>query len=502
LIQPLAVVIASCLVGVALALYTGFLDDDAFITFRYARSIAEQCEFAYNLGEPLYGTTSPLFALLLAGLTAIHHSDIPASARIVDLLAATAALLLLWLVLRRMQVPTSQQLAVLVIVGLSPRLWYMNTQGMETPLVLLLMVSSWYAATSERYVLAGLLGGLLLWTRIDSAVWVVALSMVLLCWRPRASAQVLLVAAATYLPWVAFATLYFGTPIPHTVIAKWFAYVAPSKETLLSQFAAIGRFLAPLDLSANWERVAPLLATVTITLASVGGLLVRKRPLLLVLPLFIVLDALTLAVARAGFFNRYFVPILWSTLVLAGLGIGAAWDRLAAVSSMGRSLAAFLVAVLGFIAVVMTLAAAREARDGQTYRNDASLKAIGLWLNAHTPADTTVLLEPLGYIGYYSGRRMIDTVGLVAPQVVDLKRSGVSSTQYPQQLHPDYAVVHCDDATERNSLAGEPDHAGSERYVLVKAFDPLGFNAQLMEGHRRWGLARDACYEIWERISK
>jgi len=324
----------------------------------------------------------------------------------------------------------------------------------------------------------------------------------LLYWRARATPRFLLAAATSYLPWVAFAAFYFGSPIPHSAIAKWFAYVALSKETFLSQLYAIGRYLSPLDLSAPWEKVAPLFATITLTLAFIGTLLVRKRPSLLVLPLFIAVDALTLSVARAGFFNRYFVPILWSTLVLAGLGCGAAWDRLAASRSKGRILGLFLVGAVGLTAAVTTCAAAAELRDTQAYRNDASLKAIGVWLYAHTPSDATVLLEPLGYIGYYSERRMIDTVGLVAPMVVDLKRRGIASSQYAQELDPDYAIVHCDDAADRVALARDRDPISRERYVPVKTFDPLDFRGELMEGEPRWGLARAACYEIWERIAE
>ena len=45
--------------------------DDAFITFRYARNLAEGLGLVYNPGaewEPVLGTTTPLFALLLAGV--------------------------------------------------------------------------------------------------------------------------------------------------------------------------------------------------------------------------------------------------------------------------------------------------------------------------------------------------------------------------------------------------------------------------------------------------
>lgn len=48
------------------AVYTGVSLEDAFITFRYARNLAEGQGFVFNPGEHVLGTTSPLHALILA----------------------------------------------------------------------------------------------------------------------------------------------------------------------------------------------------------------------------------------------------------------------------------------------------------------------------------------------------------------------------------------------------------------------------------------------------
>ena len=53
-----------------ITLYFGWLfrnmaQDDAFITYRYARNIINGHGFVYNLNEPLLGTSTPLFCRLL-----------------------------------------------------------------------------------------------------------------------------------------------------------------------------------------------------------------------------------------------------------------------------------------------------------------------------------------------------------------------------------------------------------------------------------------------------
>jgi hypothetical protein len=42
-------------------------------------------------------------------------------------------------------------------------------------------------------------------------------------------------------------------------------------------------------------------------------------------------------------------------------------------------------------------------------------REIGLWLRAHAAPGSSVMLEPIGYIGYYSDLNIVDVVGLVTP---------------------------------------------------------------------------------------
>ena len=71
--------------------------------------------------------------------------------------------------------------------------------------------------------------------------------------------------------------------------------------------------------------------------------------------------------------------------------------------------------------IIVGISFARSVKERQFYRHDFSLKAMGLWLNKNSSADSTILLEPLGYVGYYSDRTMIEEVGLVTPAVTKLK---------------------------------------------------------------------------------
>jgi hypothetical protein len=74
--------------------------DDAFITFRYARNIAEGAGFVFNPGEHVLGTTSPLFTLVAAGLYVLVGEALPTAAIAVNAVAVVCQAALVYLLLR------------------------------------------------------------------------------------------------------------------------------------------------------------------------------------------------------------------------------------------------------------------------------------------------------------------------------------------------------------------------------------------------------------------
>lgn len=53
-----------------------------------------------------------------------------------------------------------------------------------------------------------------------------------------------------------------------------------------------------------------------------------------------------------------------------------------------------------------------------------------------------VFLEPIGYIGYFSGARLLDYPGLVSPAVVDARREfDLGFYELIDHLHPEWIVL-------------------------------------------------------------
>ena len=509
--------------GVALGLrllwlaYTDFTYEDAHITFRFARNIAAGQGFVYNAGDPIYGTTTPLMTLLLSGWMMIFPDAVITGARLIDLLSAMGALSLIWSILDRIGITDARRFVAVMLLVLSDKLWIKDTGGMETPLVIFLMMAVWYAAIRGWHIRAGVLAGLLLLARIDAIVWLVTLMIVFWSIARRPPLRSTLAAGLVYLPWFLFATFYFGSPVPYTITAKVLSYqigLPPIEDRLLMVF----KWMAPVTLPREWDAGSVVVAGVSIYLAVWGVWRARSIKATWPLPLFGVFYLAYLAFSGATFANRYFVPVLWIVLILMGLGLGSIWDRLLTQRSWPASSRAVrgdadgeqqryarLSALRRFGVGLGALACcaglwlgyqqADQMRDVQTY-NNGTLKEIGLWLNRNSPPDATVLLEPLGYAGFYSDRLMIDVVGLVSPRIVFERERGRNDwCSLIEATRPHYVIAHCDDALGWLDRREESCAFFGSAYERAITFNPLAFDP--VTGNPPRSLARAACYEIW-----
>ena len=145
--------------------------DDSWIHYQFARNLVEYGEISFNAGTWSAGTTSLLWDLILAlgillGLPVVHFS--------------IAIGILLYFILGQ-QIYTifksylwerdwSLVLAILVVLLTGNVLWF-ALSGMETLLLLTLGLWWIFAFSREKYLLAGLLAGALILTRIEGMLF-------------------------------------------------------------------------------------------------------------------------------------------------------------------------------------------------------------------------------------------------------------------------------------------------------------------------------------------
>jgi hypothetical protein len=193
--------------------------DDAFITLRYARSIAEGDGFVFNPGERVLGTTTPLFALLLAAVHRLTSVDLVWLAFLLALSAHAAAAVLVTVIGRRCREPTAGWVAG-CLYALCPMALGATLGCMETSCFVLAMLVALGDSVGPRSVWRSAAATASVLLRPEGLI-VAGLRVLQVASRDfRAGLRTAAIILAGTLPWLLFATWYFGTPVPQSVLAK------------------------------------------------------------------------------------------------------------------------------------------------------------------------------------------------------------------------------------------------------------------------------------------
>lgn len=523
----LALVAVVCFASVlGYALWTGHVWEDFFITFRHSRNLVEGRGLTYNPPERVHGFTSPLGVLLPALCDlATGVRDWRAALwlfRILSALAFAGAGVLTARLLRQGRHPAWFLTAWAILYAFEAKAVAYSANGMETAWVLLPLAGALLLTAGEpgRGWLLGACWAGLLWARPDGFVWAVGLSIGRFLMVPGRRAwlacclRAAVACAALYGPWLVFAWLYYGSPVPHTVLAKanveWGTAVQlrQAYDNLDSRFArAAAEAFQPMIFWGGkdwlpWEQATRFLVTLSewlgffasiywllpvndragrlasfaftigcIYLASIFSVfswywppatvlglfaLVRAWRTLLVPPddgilvpaswpwtvgwalvcytFFTTVDLVdawyvpTTAILAAGWLGRIPAPVRILSWRLVRIPAG-----LAATAALGVVAAAQL-AVFGLSAYEMKVQQA-EVEDGNRM-------PVGLWLRDHVGPGERVYLEPLGYVGFFSGAHLVDWPGLVSREVVRCRRE--KHTDYWStigEIRPEWLVL-------------------------------------------------------------
>jgi hypothetical protein len=121
--------------------------------------------------------------------------------------------------------------------------------------------------------------------------------------------------------------------------------------------------------------------------------------------------------------------------------------------------------------LLLLLCSAYQLRIQQREIEEGTRKQIGLWLGQHAASRSdTVLLESLGYIGFFSQLKMLDVPGLCAPEVVaaEKKLKSTNGADIIPELWPDWLVLR---SLEAGRIYTATPRLLTEAYLAVKVFD-------------------------------
>ncbi len=425
-------VVAVYLLWAGLATPGGFPLDDAWIHQVFARNLAQRGEFSYNPGQLVAGSTSPLWTIILVPGYIFGGEGYRWWAYglgIVFLALTTGEVYRLYLRLFGAGQERAGLVAALFIL-VEWRLVWAGASGMETLLftyLSILLLRLYLGLEQEKrwwlFAWLGLIGGLLTLTRPEGMV---LLGLVGLDigrrvglekggWRILAGRWIAIVIAflALLIPYGIFNYVASGSFLPNTFQAKVNFYSVDNPIT-----GALS-YLVQAFLTLFFQ--GPLLVAVPglgllIWQFTQGKFQANPLPLVWIVAV-LALYAWRLPVTYHN--GRYLMPLI-PILMLYGVYGGERLIKLlrqARYRALARSLA--LIAALLFIYYFGL--GAEIYRFNVKFINDEQV-TVGKWLRDNTPAGAIIASHDIGAIGYFSGRKLIDTAGLVSPEYIPLVR--------------------------------------------------------------------------------
>ncbi len=493
LLQALPWLLVLLLTGLNLAFaHRMMVNDDAYITYRVARNLANGLGPVFNPGERVLSITTPGYMLLLAA-SSLWSQDFETLALVwngLALLALGGLLIDASSAGADQRSPALAALAAAVAVAIvlaNPLL--SASVGMETPLYLAALLAvfaayrrAWqHPAGEQRWLLAAAAAAAIAFLlRPDGALAGLVVGAHWLVTRRRVPWGALAVGLLLALPWVLFAWSYYGSPLPNTLAAKISQGLPDRAGQWGQQLWAVGR---------EWVGANPLAALLAVAGA---GLALRRSgapvsPDQRVRRLMLAWAALYIGfhvALRVRGYYWYYVPLLPVLALLAGDGAvgvvrwlarqpGPAWRSARALAVVGLLIALFYPTV----DAVRGLTAPEPPGQRQLAYQRSGLLLRDL---CRQPGHEPVGMAEIGVLGYVSDCRVLDFSGLLQPEIAHLSLPAEDKMAWAIKAHAPPLLVLAGAAGYPFELAGQPWLA--QRYEPVDIQDERGFLSVI---HRR-----------------
>ena len=406
---------ASVAILVVHAFRYDFFSDDAFIVARYARNVVEGHGWVYNIGDRVEGYTSVLWLLLTVGLSTLGV-DYVIALQALSLASAVACLVLVFqigpLLGLSHERPVAGLASVLCAVSGTFACWALG--GLETCGYAAAILGVGYSlgrsdrAFPGRLALTGVLCALCVLMRPEGLLVAFAVGLALLVGSPRASLRetaVVIVPICLILgAHLLWRYSYYGFLLPNTFYAK----VGMSAAQTIRGVQYVTGFIQDNGTIVLWVPpfvMVPMLHRTRVALfLSFAGVLVGLGVV------FVGGDGLAM--------YRFMTPLVpvWA-LLLVRLFVDLDGQVKARLSDGRKWIPRWAVAIGAAWAVISLSTPPRglfqyELYEYQRLYEVPRWRLAGEWLRANAAPDASIAAVPIGAVGYYSGLRLFDMVGL------------------------------------------------------------------------------------------
>lgn len=393
------VVIAALIFFICQYQKIGYSPDDTYIYLKYSKNISEGYNFSFNKGEPSYGVTGPLWALILVipfwlGIDPFWF------AKFLDLFFILVSFFIFFkFTLYFFKDNIIFRVCAVSLFILNPLIIRSTFTGMETSFAVFIALLSFYLFYSEKlywsFIVMGF--GMLLRPEVFILIAVLGATLIIRNFRERkefyASAKIILCALLIVVPYWIFAYITFGTIISNTSLGK-----------------SVLRFDIMNQLANAWQiiRLYFFFGPAEVILFAVGSLFLILRKKYQLLPLILwAAGLLTLyIVSSSAVMSRYLVIIYPFTVIVALKSIES-------IPSFKRVIVVLLIAVCLFYSQLVFYKHVKPYSEGFTAGINECLIPAGKWIESNVPDGNKVLVNDVGAIGFYTNKYIIDAAALI-----------------------------------------------------------------------------------------
>lgn len=435
--------------SVLIAANWNFTTDDAYITLRYARNLAEGHGVVWNIGEtpPVEGYSN--FSFVLLGAAALELGLDPiVTFKVAGVVALAATCVTSWLLARCWLGPVGAAIPALVLTHYVGTVFW-TTSGLETPVFQSLVVGAvaafaWALRRSRTepgalpsprlLLLAGLLAFLASITRPEGPLVAVGIGIGLSVhlsalsdtpWRSRVRvlSWFLLAFAVPYCAYFGWRWLHFERLLPNTVYCK--SQHGEGSLQIISDYGELAWPYVVLALAHDWRKRDP------------------RVIVLLAIPL---LYAITLVNVDPiiGMYNRHALTAWALLLVGASIGFVNLLSLVPGLRAGGREWVAAGLALIWVTGSMRVDPWFFEAHAKRYVARELDRKDVGEWLRAHVGLDEEYVIGDCGVIPYIGRGKAIDAFCLNNRDMTrpPIDGSRVRFVEHVLASAPAWIVVH------------------------------------------------------------
>jgi arabinofuranosyltransferase len=379
--------------------------DDSLIYYRYMRNALDGLGLVYNPGEHVNALTSPFYTYLLLLLSWLLHGNIPLAAEVIfagTLIAACALTERLF------------PYAGLLVASMS---YFYTTVGMETCLLVFLLILALTLLLSDRLEWLPLVLVLLALTRFEAGAMIPASAFYLFRQKRWPRLYSYIPALAILLAYLIINHHFFGAFVPHSGNAKLGQGRSGYWGRWPRAFLHVGILL---QVSKGAPYTMPFLA-----IAGMYG--IRKMSgsnwNVVVLP-FAAIMLCFYILFNIPNYHWYYAPFIF---LLAQYSVVPLFKSRAGMVLLG------CIIVGQAVATVIFLKKPDERFD--------SYKRVADWVDSNAASSATIEGCEIGEIGWESHHRVMDVIGLTEPKNADhIAHKDLRS--WLSEDRPDYIVTH------------------------------------------------------------